>query len=50
MNYSLTRQAEEDLIQIYLYGQAAFGQSIQSYNEGKTTKLTDDQLKKLLGL
>lgn len=25
MNYILTRQAEEDLIQIYLYGQAVFG-------------------------
>lgn len=48
MNYILTRQAEEDLIQIYLYGQVAFGQSIQSYNEGKITKLTDDQLKEIL--
>ena len=25
MSYILTRQAEEDLIQIYLYGQVAFG-------------------------
>ena len=25
MNYALTRQAEEDLIQIYLYGEETFG-------------------------
>lgn len=26
MNYALTRQAEEDLIHIYLYGEESFGQ------------------------
>ena len=30
--------------------QERLAKSIQSYNEGKTTKLTDDQLKEFLGL
>lgn len=30
--------------------QERISKSLQSYNEGKTVKLTDDQLKELLGL
>ena len=30
--------------------QERISKSIQSYNEGKTVKLTDDQLKELLGI
>ncbi len=48
--YELSKEIKNDRISDNPVIKKRLAKSIQSYNEGKTFKLTDDQLKKLLDL